>query len=184
MDDNSILNQFFARDENAIRETEKKYAAYLFTVASNILGPQDAEECVNDTFLKAWEKIPPSRPAFFKSFLAKITRNRALDMYRANTAQKRTGSQTELLLSELSEIIPASADVHAAYENNLVSDEINTFIKKLDKESRFVFMRRYWYADSISEIAKGCGYSESKVKSMLLRTRRKLKNYLTPRTIE
>ena len=179
MDDNMILEMFYERDENAIRETQKKYAGYLFTVAQNILpSVQDAEECVNDTYFKAWEVIPPKRPAFFKGFLAKITRNCSLDKYRLNNAKKRNGNQVDLLLSELSEVLPAATDVHASYENSLTAGEINNFLRSLDSEVRFVFMRRYWYADSVSAIATGCDMSESKVKSMLLRTRRKMKSYI------
>ena len=180
MDDNVIIDLFFQRDESAIRETQQKYAGYLFTVASNILGAEDAEECVNDTYFKAWEVIPPKRPAFFKGFLAKITRNRALDKYRINNAKKRAGNQTDILLSELADVIPAADDVHATYENNLAAEDINQFLRSLDKDVRFIFMRRYWYADSIATIAKGCRFSESKVKSTLMRTRQKLKAYLEP----
>jgi len=178
MDDSAIIDLFFERDENAIHETQRKYAGYLFTVASNILGVEDAEECVNDTYFKAWEAIPPKRPAYFKGFLAKITRNCSLDKYRGNNAKKRSGSQMDLLLSELSEIIPSGTDVHASYENNLIANEINHFLRNLDKEARFIFMRRYFYADSISDISKNYGASESKIKSLLFRTRCKLKNYL------
>jgi RNA polymerase sigma-70 factor (ECF subfamily) len=179
MDDNNILNLFFARDESAILETQQKYAGYLYAVASNILpSAQDAEECVNDTYFKAWEKIPPKRPTFFKGFLAKITRNCSLDKYRANNAKKRSSNQVDLLLSELTEALPSDTDVHASYENSLTADEINKSLRSLDKAVRFVFMRRYWYADSIEAIAKGCRMSESKVKSMLFRTRNKLKTYL------
>jgi len=183
MDDNSILDLFFARDENAISETNKKYSGYLFAVASNILpSAQDAEECVSDTYFKIWETIPPTRPSFFKGFLAKITRNCSLDRYRANKAKKRDG-QMDVLLSELAEAIPATDDVHTAYENNLVARDINNFLRGLDSDIRFVFMRRYWYADSVSQIARGCGYSESKVKSMLFRARGKLRLHLEESTI-
>jgi RNA polymerase sigma-70 factor (ECF subfamily) len=178
MHDNDIVNLFFSRDESAIFETQKKYAGYLFTVASNILGEQDAEECVNDTYFKAWEAIPPKRPIFFKGFLAKITRNCSLDKYRINNAKKRAGGQVDLLLGELSEIIPSRTDVHTTYENNLTANEINIFLRDLEKESRIIFMRRYFYADSIAQIAKNHGASESKIKSSLLRTRRKLKKHL------
>lgn len=179
VDDNKIVNLFFARDESAISETRQKYGAYLFTVATNILcNAQDGEECVSDTYLKVWEAIPPKRPSFLKCFLAKITRNRALDMYRTNSAKKRGNGNFVLLLDELSETIPSAADVHTSYENNITAQQIDNFLRDLNEETRFVFMRRYWYADPISTIAKGCRISESKVKSMLLRTRRKLKEFL------
>ncbi|MCL2386223.1 MAG: RNA polymerase sigma factor [Defluviitaleaceae bacterium] len=179
MDDNMILNLYFQRDEKAICETQRKYAGYLYTVASNILhSAEDAEECVNDTYFKTWEAIPPKRPTFFKGFLAKITRNCSLDKYRINNAKKRNANQVDLLLSELAEVIPATTDVHSTYENNLVAADINKFLLNLNKETRFIFMRRYWYADSIATIASGCRASESKIKSSLLRTRRKLKGFL------
>ena len=178
MEDNAILDLYFARDESAINETQKKYSLYLFAVASNILpSAQDAEECVSDTYFKTWETIPPTRPSFFKGFLAKITRNCSLDRYRANKAKKRAG-QMDVLLDELAEAIPAREDVHAAYENNLTAKSIDNFLQSLDKEARFVFMRRYWYADSVSMIARGFGASESKIKSMLFRTRNKLRTFL------
>lgn len=179
MDDRKIINLFFERDEMALRETEKKYSSYLLTVAQNILGRQDAEECVNDTYHKVWKTIPPSRPAFFKSFLAKITRNTSLDKLRQNNAQKRNDGNVDILLSELSEIIPSPENVHTAYENKITAQEISDFLRGIDGEARFIFMRRYWYADSIATIAKNYRVSESKVKSSLMRTRRKLKRYLT-----
>lgn len=179
MDDTKIINLYLNRDETAIHETQKKYAAYLFTVASNFLCRQDAEECVNDTYYKVWEAIPPKRPAFFKSFLSKITRNMSLDKLRANNAKKRNDGNVDILLSELSEVIPSRENVHAAYESNVTAQEISDFLRGLNKEARFIFMRRYWYGDSIATIAENYRVSESKVKSSLLRTRRKLKNYLT-----
>ncbi|MCL2356927.1 MAG: RNA polymerase sigma factor [Defluviitaleaceae bacterium] len=175
MTDNAILDLFFARDESAIVETQKKYASYLLTVAKNILPSiQDAEECVSDTFFKTWQVIPPGRPTLFKSFLAKITRNRALDKHRANTAKKRA-AEPDLIMSELAESIPSPSDVHADLESILTAREINKFLGELDNEARFIFMRRYWYADSISAIAKNLGASESKIKSSLSRTRQKLR---------
>lgn len=182
MNDSTIIDLFFARDENAISETRKKYAAYLYAIASNILCPEDAEECVNDIFFKIWESIPPKRPVFFKGFIGKIARNCALDRYRANNAKKRATGQIELLLDELSEIIPSGEDVHASFENNLTAKEIDNFLLGLDKDSRLIFMRRYWYADSIATISKNYGASESKIKSILFRLRRKLKNTLYPNT--
>jgi RNA polymerase sigma-70 factor (ECF subfamily) len=179
MDDRKILDLFFARDENAIFETRRKYGAYMFTVASNILqNAQDAEECVNDAYFKAWEAMPPKRPAFLQGFLAKISRNHALDKYRAANAQKRGGSNVDVLLSELEEALPSPDDVHAAFENNLTAEAINHFLRGLKEQQRFIFMRRYWYADSISDIAKGLHISESKVKSILFRTRKNLKIFL------
>ncbi|MCL1877711.1 MAG: RNA polymerase sigma factor [Defluviitaleaceae bacterium] len=164
MEDSKIIDLFFARDEDAVAETQNKYAPYLFTVAKNILpNPQDAEECLSDTYFKAWETIPPLRPASLKGFLAKITRNRALDKYRAATAQKRANEtgEIDILLSELTEAIPSPTDVHTSYENNLTADAINNFLRGMD-------------ADSIATIAKNTRASESKIKSSLARVRKKL----------
>jgi RNA polymerase sigma-70 factor (ECF subfamily) len=179
MNDNAIISLYFERDEAAIHETQKKYDGYLFTIASNILPQnQDAEECLNDTYLKTWETIPPNRPTFFQGFLAKITRNCSLDRYRKNAAKKRGGNQIELIFSELADVLPSPEDVHTSYENNITAQEITNFLRGLDKETRLIFMRRYFYSDSISAIANGCFISESKVKSSLFRTRAKLKSYL------
>ena len=177
VNDDRIINLFFARDQRAVKELQK-YKAYLYTIASNILCPEDAEECVNDVLLRAWETIPPSRPAYLRGFLAKITRNSALDRYRVNRAAKRGGGQVDLLISELSDCIPSKLDLEAEYEGRILSETINKFLGSLDEENCFVFMRRYWYGDAVKEIAEGCSISESNVKSKLFRSRRKLREYL------
>lgn len=182
MTDEQIIELYFSRDESAIAQTSKKYSAYLRTVANNILNSaEDADECENDTYLRAWDAMPPHRPALLRTFLAKITRNLALNMLEKKSALKRGGNAAQLL-SELEEcsggIRAEQPDIEQEAENTRLAQVINDFVGKLSKETRVVFVRRYWYADSISEIAERCGMSESKVKSMLMRLRQKLKKRL------
>jgi len=172
------LDMYFARDERAIMETQRKYANFLYTIASNIVNAEDAEECVNDTYYRAWETIPPKRPAFFRGFLGKIVRNCSLDKYRSSRAKKRGGNQMDLLLGELTDVVNFRGDVHEEVEEKMVIRSIEEFLMGLDEENRFMFMRRYWYADSITAISQGCRASEAKVKSALYRTRHKLREHL------
>jgi RNA polymerase sigma-70 factor (ECF subfamily) len=179
MDDEMILDLYWARSESAVSETAKKYGSYCTKIAANILlNSEDAEECVNDTYQKAWESIPPQRPANLRAYLGRITRNLSLNRYKEQRTQKRGGDNIALIYSELEECIPASRNVEAEFESGLVAGAINSFLKSLDRESRIVFVRRYWYADSIHAIAARFGMSESKVKSMLFRTRKKLRTHL------
>lgn len=182
MTDEQIIELYFSRDETAIAQTAKKYSAYLKTVANNILNSaEDADECENDTYLRAWHAIPPHRPALLRTFLAKITRNLALNMWEKKSAAKR-GSNVTDLLSELEEcsggIRAQQNDLEQQAENTRLSQVINDFAAKLSSEQRAVFIRRYWFAESISAIAERFGMSESKVKSMLSRLRQKLKKRL------
>jgi len=179
MEDDTIFDLYDRRSELAISETARKYGNYCFTIAINILhDSEDAEECVNDTYLKAWDVIPPQRPTMFRLFLGKITRNLSLNKYKMQKAKKRGGGEIELLLSELEDCIPSQALVEKIYESNLVIEIINSCLLSIDSESRIIFVRRYWYADSIQTIATQFQMSESKVKSMLFRTRKALKTYL------
>ncbi|HEY8349215.1 MAG TPA: RNA polymerase sigma factor [Clostridiales bacterium] len=179
MDDEMILDLYWARSESAISETANKYGSYCTKIAVNILqNSEDAEECVNDTYHKAWDSIPPQRPANFRAFLGRITRNLSLNRYKEQRTQKRGGDNITLIYSELEECIPSNSNVETEYESGLVAGAINSFLLTLDKESRIVFVRRYWYADPIQAIAERFGMSESKVKSMLFRTRKKLRAYL------
>ncbi len=178
MDDNSILNMFFARDERAIRESSKKFGGVCTSLAYNILGnAQDAEEAVNDTFLSAWNAIPPERPRFLGAFICGITRNLSLKKLRAQSTQKRGGSG--IFLAELSECIPAQENVEEEISERELSKIIDKFLRTLEKTQRAVFIRRYWYMDSIEDISRAFGFGQSKVKMMLLRTRQKLLNELT-----
>lgn len=176
MSDDRILDLYWARAESAITETAKTYGHYCFAIANNILqSSEDAEECVNDTYLKAWNTIPPQRPTVFRAFLGKITRNLSLNKYKEQRREKRGGNEIALLYSELEDCIPSSNDVETEYETSLVIEAINSFLLSLDKANRIVFVRRYWYADPVGAIATRFQMSESKVKSMLFRTRKNLK---------
>lgn len=179
MDDQKIVNLYWERSADAISETQKKYGKYCHTIAYNILNSrEDAEECVNDTYIRTWKAIPPHKPERLSTFLGKITRNLALDRYAYDTAKKRAGS-VQLALNELGECIPAPAT-----GRNAISDEIalktaiNGFLESLPSQTRKIFVRRYWYVSSIKEIARDFGFTESKVKVTLLRTRNDFKAYL------
>jgi RNA polymerase sigma-70 factor (ECF subfamily) len=179
MDDVVIIDLYWARSESAISETAKKYGLYCSAIAENILhSKEDSEECVNDTYLITWNAIPPQRPTVFRAFLGKITRNLSLNKYKEQRTKKRGGDEIALLFSELEDCVPSNSDVEMEYETSLIIEAINTFLRSLDSEGRIVFVRRYWYADSIGAIAARFKMSESKVKSMLFRTRRTLKLYL------
>lgn len=179
MDDKGIVKLYFDRSERAIAETSKKYGQYCFSIAYNILSNrEDAEESVNDTYLDAWKSIPPHRPNSLALFLGKITRRISIDLYRRKNAQKRGGGELALVLDELYQCIPDETDVEKEYEKHQLAQVINEFVKFLPKTEQKVFICRYWYMDSIQSISRRFGYSESKVKSMLFRTREKLKETL------
>ena len=175
MDDKSIIDLYFERNENAIKETDEKYGRYLNAVAYRILdSAPDAEECVSDTYLKAWQTIPPERPSLFKAFLAKITRSRALDRVDYYNAAKRNGDA--LSFEELEEAIP-SGDVDES-DALAIREAINGFLKTLPKKIRIVFLRKYFYFYSVREIALSLHLSEGYVKALLFRARGELKLYL------
>ncbi len=175
MDDNTIIQLYFARNELALDATSQKYAPYCRKIAMNILkDAQDAEECLNDVFLKLWNNIPPEAPQSFSAYIARLTRNRAIDIYNQKHAQKRIDSQYAASIDELEEII---ADSRVADISDL-GDALNRFLAGLANEQRKIFVRRYFFCDSIDDIAKFFGISQSKVKTSLFRTRNKLKEYL------
>lgn len=179
MEDTAIIDLYFARDEAAITETDSKYGDYCRAIAMNILtSQQDAQECVNDTWLIAWNTIPPTRPRVLRQFLARITRNLSFDRYRAETAQKRGGNQAVLPLDELKECVSASADPADQAELEALKVFIGTFLKTLPQRDRGIFLRRYFYAEEFEAIARRYGMRESNVRNILSRTRKKLKNYL------
>ena len=179
MEDRQIIALYNERSEAALSETEKKYGRYCRTVAYNILNnEEDSEECVNDTWLKAWEAIPPRCPDSLAAFLGKITRNLALNLYKHKNREKRGGGQTMLVLEELTECIPGTDSTEETVEEVLLTEVLNGFLEELPTEKRKIFMRRYWYMSSVKEIAKDYGLSESKVKMTLLRLRSKLKTVL------
>lgn len=179
MDDREIIDLYWKRDERAIDETAVKYGAYCMKISSNILkNPADSEETVNDTYLKAWKTIPPHRPEMLLAFLGKITRNLALNRYKANHTQKRFANEFALSLDELDICTPSRISVENEAEIGELSKSISRFLYEQKEEVRNVFVCRYFYSDSIEDIAKRFGYSQSKIKSMLMRTRTKLRIWL------
>ncbi len=179
MEDIRIIELYSARSERAIAETATKYGAYLNKIAFNILHDNmDAEECVSDTYMNVWEAIPPAFPKVFKSFIGKITRNLALDRYEKNTAQKRGGGRVPECLEELAECVGGSSEGAGFTEELEISEILNDFLEGLKPDTRKIFVRRYWYMDSIKEIAEGYSLGESNVKTTLFRVREQLREYL------
>lgn len=178
LDDSVIIGLFWSRDPEAISETAKKYDPYCRKIAGNILpDPGDAEECVNDSYLRVWDSIPPQRPTCFSAFLGRIVRNVSLDRYRFNHAQKR-GTGTDALFSELEDCIPSAFRTEDYAEAGELKELLNRFLKEQSREKRIVFVQRYWYAQPIREIARERGMTEAQVKSMLFRMRNELRNVL------
>lgn len=178
MEDQGIIALFFARSERAIEETDKKYGGYCYSIAYNILSNrEDSEESVNDTYLAAWNTIPPRNPNFFNAFLAKITRYISIDRWRKNSTKRRGGGQIILALEELGECI-AGGNVETGFARAELTKVINEFLSSLSESERNVFLCRYWYMDSIQTISQISGFSQSKVTSMLHRTRGKLRKVL------
>ncbi len=180
MEGKEIVELFFSRSEGAIEAANEKYCGYLSKIAMNILGSrEDSEECVNDTLLKAWELIPPNRPARLSTFLGKLTRNIAINRLRNQRAQKRGGGEADAVFDEISEFTPDKISVENEAEKKELIAAMDEFLKKLPQKKRNVFICRYWYCDSIKEIAAQQGLSESNVSVILNRTGQKLKQYLT-----
>jgi RNA polymerase sigma-70 factor (ECF subfamily) len=180
VEDDKIIELFWKRSEAALTETERKYSKYCYSIAFGILRcHEDAEECVNDTLARAWNAIPPARPSMLRTFLGKITRNLSLNALEKMNAEKRNFGQVPLVLSELNECLSASYfEPEQQIEEEAIVQAVNRFLARLDPEQQKVFIRRYWYVSSIKEIAGDFKMSESKVKSILFRLRKKLKREL------
>lgn len=179
MDDTQIVDLYWQRDENAIHETACKYGAYCMKISMNILSdPSDSAENVNDTYLGAWNAMPPHRPAVLSSFLGRIARNLALNKYKARHAEKRSADEFTLSLDELDICTPSGVSVEDEVGLSALTTHISAFLRELPADMRRVFVCRYFYADSVGDIAARFGFGQSKVKSMLLRTRLRLKDYL------
>lgn len=177
MEDHDIVELYWKRDPESIRKTSEKYGKYCRTIAGNLLADdRDAEECVNDTWLGAWNAMPENRPALLAPFLGKITRSLAFNRYKAGRAEKRGGGELPLVLEELSGC--AGADVLQALEAAELEQAINRFLHSLPERACNIFLRRYWFADPLREIAKRYGMRENSVKTSLFRSRQKLKHYL------
>jgi len=178
LEDSKIIALFYARSEQAVAELSQKYGALCRKIASNILNNDlDAEECVNDAFYAAWTSIPPQNPNPLKSYISRVTRNLAITKYHANKAKKRN-SIYDVALDELEECIPSYHDVETEITEKELTRSLENFLDTLDKESRVMFIRRYWYSDSISEIAERFQISNNNVTVKLSRIRKKLKKYL------
>ena len=179
MQDEKIIELYWLRNENAIRETAQKYEKYLNTIAYNILNDiEDSRESVNDTYLKAWNSMPPNKPTVLKTYLGKITRQISIDIFRAKNRQKRSNSQYALSLDELEECIADGNNTQQEVELKLLGKLINDFLYSLPELSRNIFVCRYYFCDSIKDISAYFSISESKVKSTLYRTRLSLKEHL------
>ena len=176
MEDNRILELYQKRDETAIDETQKKYGAYLYKIACNILCVrEDSEESVSDTYLAAWNTIPPQKPAYFSVYLSKLTRRISIDRLRRNTAEKRTADT--LSLDEITERV-GTVCVEEQLELKQLGEAIGRFLESQKEETRHVFLCRYYYMDSVRDIAGYLGITESKVKVLLHRTRQSLRTHL------
>ena len=179
MEDVTIVELYWQRSEEAVPETIKKYGSYCRTIAQNILNnPEDTEECVNDTWLNAWNSMPDHRPGLLAPYLARLTRWLSLNKLDERKRLKRGAGEAGLALEELSEHLDSGTDIHRDLEQKELCMAVNRFLDSANKTERLVFLARYWYFFSIKDIAERFGFTQSKVKSMLLRTRRKLQKYL------
>lgn len=184
MEDKQIIDLYLERNESAISQTKMKYGPYLFKISMNILGStSDADECENETYFAAWNSIPPQMPLKLKLFLGRLVRNISIDLYRKNNAAKR-GAGMEVILSELGECAPdfIAGPSENSPENELDMSELtslmNSFLHAQSKERRVIFVKRYWYGESVADIAKETSFSESNVSTTLFRLRKELKAYL------
>ena len=178
MEDMDIIELYWQRNERAIEESDKKYGGLCSSVAYRVLGsPEDCEECVSDTWLKAWSVIPPERPSILKAFFAKITRNLALDRLRRSTAQKRGGGETTLALEELQDCVSGKPIEHEL-ERRLLEETLEAFLRELEERERELFLRRYWCMEPVGELAARLGMSRKAATMKLYRLRLKLRECL------
>ena len=179
MTDGEIVKLFWKRNEAAIEHTRTKYGSYCRSIAFGILrNGEDAEECVNDGLLNAWNSIPPQKPRNLRTYMGKLVRNVSINRFERYSAQKRGGTQTESAIAELENSLSEETDIFAQLEGEAITRCINALLENSSKEKRIVFVRRYWYLDGIADIAKAYSLSESKVTSILFRMRKELKEQL------
>ena len=179
MKDAEIVALYWERNEEAIQQTQRKYGAYLSKIAYNILSDfEDSKECVNDTYLKAWDSMPPHRPDVLSTYLGKIARQLSIDMFRKKHSTKRYASEYALSLDELGDSFSDGSTPEQSFDAKLLDAAINRFLRTLPHEARNTFLGRYYFFDSLKEVARYCGMSEAKAKSLLYRTRQSLKAYL------
>lgn len=179
MEDSRIVDLYWARSEAAIGETAAKYGRYCHTIAYNLLSDhQDADETVNDTYLDAWDSMPPHRPSVLSTFLGKITRRLSIDRLRSRRAQKRGGGELWISLEELGDCVASKDSLEDKVQLRELVKTVNGFLSGLPKEERDVFVCRYWFLASIRDIARQFGTNENRIKTMLYRTRKKLHDHL------
>lgn len=177
MEDYQIVDLYWSRSETAIAETERKYGRMLKSISYSLLSSfEDAEECLNDTYVAAWNTMPKERPSYLGAYLSKIIRRLSISRFRASHSQKRGGAGE--LIEELSECIPSESDVVSDYENGRLKEALDGFLRELDEKKRVLFVRRYYYSQSIEQIALECGMKTGTVKSILSRTRELLRERL------
>ena len=185
MDDNGIIQLYWDRNDQAISATSEKYGHYCKAIAKNILNnEEDAEECVNDTYLNAWNSMPTHWPEQLSTFLGKITRNLSFNKYKHNHAEKRGRGEITLVLEELTDCVSDTDNVEQMIDRQELVKAINSFVRNLSLEKRNIFVCRYWYSDSVSKIAKDYGMLQGSVSKILERTRKQLKVYLAERGFE
>lgn len=178
MDDLEIVQLYWERDEKAIVETEEKYHRYLYKISYNILSNhEDTKECINDTYIKIWNSIPPQKPTSFYAYIGRVIRNLSIDLWQKNRAKKRYVGG-DILLSELEDCIPSSSSVWQEVEGKILSRILSDWLYTLPKEERVMFVQRYWYGDSIKEIARRSGTNPKKLASKMFRLRSNLKGVL------
>jgi len=179
MEDTAIIDLYWKRDETAITETDLKYGRYLAKIANNILNDEeDSRESVNDTYLGAWNSMPPHRPGILSSYLAAIVRRSSIDIFRRKGREKRRASEYALSLSELGDCISAGDSTEDVTNTRLLADSISSFVRTLPVDARNAFIGRYYFLDPLREVAAYCGMSETTAKSLLYRTRLALRDYL------
>ncbi len=179
MEDREIVELYFHRSENAIVETKTKYEKYCYHIAYNILyNNEDVEECLNDMYMKVWNAIPPFRPSNLATYLGKVTRNLSLNVHEKKYRKKRGEGQMEVVYDELEEILSGKGNPEEKVQLEFVTTCINQYLQSIPQMNRMIFVGRYWYFDSIEEIAKHLGITKGKTKTILFRTRRKLREYL------
>ena len=176
MEDSQIIELYWQKNTDAISKTANKYGAYCFAIAQNNLhNTEDSEECVNDTWLHAWNAIPPQRPGAFRMFLAKITRNLSFNRFHVQNAKKRGGGEITLVLEELAECLDGGVNVEAEYERKELEQCISRFVRALPMRERNVFVRRYFFTEPITAVAERYGLTENHIMVILSRTRKKLR---------
>lgn len=178
VEDKNIVDLYWNRKDSAIVETSEKYGSYLFKISFNILySKEDSEECVNDTYLKAWNSIPPNRPKLLKAFLGKITRNLSIDLYRKNRTKGRSG-EVEIAIEELEGVIPSGEDIFKTLDEKYLVEKINEFLERINRQDRKIFLLRYFYLHSSKDIEKLTDIKVSTINTILYRTRNKLRKHL------